>query len=90
MQLLKLVTAGAIVTALFTAAMIPSIAHHRVQASLPWSCETDAECTQECLAKCGHKIECDSCWDVFIDSDNYDLYERRIAELEWKEGGGNR
>jgi len=81
MQLIKLVAAGAIITALFTAAMIPSAA---IQKSDEYSCNTDTECVAECLTKCDDKDDCRKCWDIFINEDNYDLYERKYSELQWK------
>jgi len=80
MQLIKLVAAGAIITALFTAAMIPSVAVK----TRDYTCNTDTECVAECLTKCDDKDDCRKCWDIFIDEDNYDLYERKYSELQWK------
>ena len=40
--------------------------------------------TELCLTQCASKEGCRGCWEVFIDSENYDLYERRIDELMWK------
>ena len=40
--------------------------------------------TELCLTQCSSKEGCRSCWSVFIDSENYDLYERRFDELMWK------
>jgi len=80
MQLIKLVAAGAIITALFTAAMIPSVAVK----TRDYTCNTDTECVAECLTKCDDKDDCRKCWDIFINEDNYDLYERKYSELQWK------
>jgi len=81
MTLLKLCIAGTIV-ALSTAAIIPAVTNRSKSQS--WQCSTDMECTQECLTRCIPKEECRNCWDIFINEDNYDLYERRYEELMWK------
>ena len=57
---------------------IPSTFPHK------YTCSTDEECTQECIMNCGSKEECRNCWDIFINEDNYDLYERKYDELLWK------
>ena len=81
MQLIKLVIAGAAITALFTAMMIPSAA---VPKDKPYSCNTDSECVAECLLRTDDKDELRLCYEIFITADNYDLYERRYDELLWK------
>lgn len=58
-----------------------------------YTCSTDTECVQQCLAKCQSIEACDLCLDVLsndngsiiIDENNYDLYERRFDELLYRD-----